>query len=244
MTISRDITILEFNQLLEFSAQRLVNIIRTTLARQERFTCALAGGKSPEKLYQALAKFKQEKFWDKVHIFSTDERFVPPAHDFNNFSMIRRNLLNAVPIPEKNCHPMPVDAKSAEAAAQEYDIALRKFFSAKIGEFPRFDLVLLGAGEDGHTASLFPVVAKWVEQTRCVIPLKHPKVEYERLSLTLPVLNNSRHAVFFIHGEKKADILYRILRVDEQLPSACIQPKNGELHFWLDREAGKKIHIL
>lgn len=242
--ISRDITILEYDQLLEFSSGQLVNIIRETLKNQPRFTCALAGGKSPEELYRALAKFKKEKFWDKVHVFSTDERFVPPSHDFNNFSMIRRNLLKSVPIPEKNCHPMPVNAGSVDSAAHKYIEELKKFFNLKEGELPRFDLVLLGVGEDGHTASLFPVLPKWMEKERFVIPLKHPTVEYERLSLTLPVLNNSSHAVFFIHGAKKADVLYRILRADEKLPSACVQPKNGELHFWLDREAGKKIHIL
>ena len=242
--LSRDVTILEYDQLLEFSAQQLVAIIRETLAEKERFSCALAGGKSPEKLYQMLGKYKKEKFWNRVHIFSTDERFVPPSHDFNNFAMIRRNLLMNVPIPEKNCHPMPVSEKSADSAAHQYIGQLKKFFQLKEGELPRFDLVLLGVGEDGHTASLFPVVPQWMEKSRFVISLKHPQVEYERLSLTLPVFNSARHAVFFIHGAKKADVLYRILRTDEKLPSACIQPKNGELHFWLDREAGKKIHIL
>ena len=242
--LNHDITILEFNKLLEFSAEQLVYIIRKTLEKQPHFSCALAGGESPEKLYQALAQFKSEKFWDRVHIFSTDERCVPPEHDYNNFSMIRRNLLSAVPIPEKNCHPMPVGAASADNAAHQYISQLKKFFSLKEGALPRFDLVLLGAGEDGHTASLFPVVPQWMEKSRFVISLKHPTIEYERLSLTLPVINNARHAIFFIHGAKKADILYRILRTNEELPSACVQPKDGELHFWLDREAGKKIYIL
>mgnify|MGYP001584907651 FL=1 len=85
---SRDITILEYNQLLEFSSGQLVNIIRAALQNQPRFTCALAGGKSPEELYRALGRFKKEKFWDKVHVFSTDERFVPASHDFNNFAMM------------------------------------------------------------------------------------------------------------------------------------------------------------
>ena len=241
--LSRDVVVLEFNQLLEFSAEQLVIIIRTTLLKQPRFTCALAGGKSPEKLYQALGKYKKEKIWDKVHVFSTDERFVPANHDYNNFSMIRRNLLSAVPIPAKNCHPMPVDAKSAQVAAQQYESELKKFFNLKTGELPRFDLVLLGIGEDGHTASLFPNVAQWKENKKLVISFSHPKIDYERLSLTLAVLNNSCHAAFFVYGVKKADILYHILRTSEEFPSSCIQPQNGELHFWLDRDAGKKIHI-
>ncbi len=242
--VSRDITILEFSQLLEFSTQQLIKIIHQTLEKQPRFTCALAGGKSPEKFYQALARYKREKFWNKVHIFSTDERFVPADHDYNNFRMIQKNLLSNLPIPKKNYHPMPTNVASPEIAAQTYNAHLQKFFRLKQGQFLCFDFILLGIGEDGHTASLFPISKQCREEKKMVIFFKDSEIEYERLSLTLPVLNNARHVAFFVHGAPKADILRTILKTESRLPAACVAPKKGKLFFWLDRKAGEKIHIL
>ena len=243
MPDSAKVTALEFSKLSELAAEQFIKIIQETLKKQSRFTCALAGGKSPEPFYQALAKFKNEKFWDKVYLFTTDERFVPAGHDYNNFSMLQRNLLAELPIPKGNCYPMPVDLASPELAAKMYEAEIQRFFNLKTGQFPQFDAVLLGLGEDGHTASLFPVVPQWKEKQKLVISLAHKSVEYGRLSLTLPVLNNARHVIFFVHGEKKADVMKKVLAAKSLLPAAQVKPLKGKLYFWLDQAAAKKIRI-
>lgn len=199
------------------------------------FTVALAGGSTPEATYDVLARdYAEELDWSKVHIFFGDERTVPPDHEDSNYRMAHQTLLSHIPVG--SVHRMRGELPPAEAAAA-YENELRQFFSTS-DEPPRFDLILLGIGEDGHTASLFPETSALDVTDRWVVANPVLKLETTRLTLTIPVMNSARAVDFLVAGRGKAGALKEILKGDADArtyPAKFIRPESGDLTWMVDR---------
>jgi 6-phosphogluconolactonase len=207
-----------------------------------RFTVALTGGSSPAGLYKLLAKqpFDEQVPWEKTYIFWVDERWVPLTDEKSNAKMTYETLLDFVPVPKEYIFPMWADEKPEEFAF-EYEEQLLKHFG---GEAPHFDLMLLGMGDDGHTASLFPGTAVLHEQKRFVQAYYLAPQSMYRITLTAPCINAAKKVLFLIFGEKKADALYEVLEGDinyERYPSQLIKPESGEVNWLVDRAAAMKL---
>src|SRR5579871_3259137 len=209
------------------------------------FTVALSGGSTPAILYRLLAAppFRDAISWRDVHLFFGDERCVPPDSPDSNFRMASETLLSQIEIPPQKVHRMPGEMADHDTAARQYESDLRAFFHLSAGEYPRFDLILLGMGPDGHCASLFPHKPALQEQQRLVVATEPGlKPFVPRLTLTLPVLNNAANILFLVAGADKAETLARVLEgpLDpEALPSQAVVPANGSLTWLVDKEAAR-----
>ena len=209
----------------------------------ESFSVALAGGNTPRQVYELLstARFKNRVEWPQVHFFFGDERCVPPEHPDSNYAMAYEALISRVPIPAKNVHRMLGEGNANENALA-YENELRTFFAGLT--WPRFDLVLLGMGEDGHTASLFPDSAALKEMSRWVVATRNEQSRQERITLTVPVLNHARRIMVLVTGKKKAQRLKEVLRPQpgsEQLPVQAITPIKGMLEWLVDADAASLL---
>jgi 6-phosphogluconolactonase len=218
-------------------------------AVQERgiFTVALSGGSTPKRLYTELAiddSLRPRLPWDKMHFFWGDERHVPPDHEDSNYRMVHEALLSRVPVPDLNVHRLRGEEPDAAKAAREYEQELQEFFQLSPGKFPRLDLVLLGLGPDGHTASLFPKTAALNDREHLVVANWVESFQTHRLTLTLPVLNNAANVVFLVSGIEKAQILRAVLADVPDLieyPAQLVRPVAGDLWWLVDRGAGSLL---
>jgi 6-phosphogluconolactonase len=208
-----------------------------------RFSVALSGGNTPRAVYFLLASEHKNLPWDRIHIFFGDERHVPPDHPDSNFRMASESLLSKVPIPEKNIHRIHAELE-AEAAATEYDQQMRDFFHLSNRDWPRFDLIFLGIGEDGHTASLFPGSKALTEESSRVTANWVDKFKTFRITLTLPVINHAAEVVFMVSGAGKSQILGEILQPGSQkYPAQSVRPENGRLLWLVDEDAGSLLRF-
>lgn len=221
------------------AASYFVKIAEKASSASGRFSVALAGGSTPKRMYELLAseEYRDRVQWLKVHIFSGDERCVPPDHRDSNYHMASETLISKVPVPPENVHRMRGEG-DAEANALLYEDDLRSFFPNVA--WPNFDLILLGMGDDGHTASLFPntpalresqawVAANWVE-----------KLNAFRVTLTAPAISSAANIIFAVTGTGKATTLSKVLRGKydpENLPSQLIQPSSGAIVWLVDKAA-------
>jgi len=210
-----------------------------------RFTAALSGGKTPVALYTLLAKAPSVSQipWARVYLFWGDERCVPPDHGDSNYRMTREFLLDHVPIPPANIHRMPGEMDPVKAAAR-YEEQLRDFFAPHGEVLPVFDFILLGLGEDGHTASLFPGTRAIRESARWVVSHHVDAQKGWRITLTPPVINAARTVVFIAAGAAKAAVLKEILEGPfrpDSLPAQIVRPAGGTLLWMLDREAAARL---
>jgi 6-phosphogluconolactonase len=205
----------------------------------KRFGLCLSGGSTPKRVYELLGAedLGASLDWQKIHLFWGDERFVPPDHRDSNFRMAREALIDHVPIPAAQVHPVPTDSASPEEAAASYEATLQGFYGGKTldPERPLFDVTLLGLGEDGHTASLFPGTKALDERDAWVTSILGVMPE-PRISLTYPALQSSRVILFVVAGAKKRDILARVLANDRTLPAARLATR-GTIHIFADRAA-------
>jgi 6-phosphogluconolactonase len=200
----------------------------------KRFGLCLSGGSTPKRVYELLADSGASLDWQKVHLFWGDERFVPADHRDSNFRMAREALIDHVPIPAAQVHPVPTNSASPEEAAASYEATLQGFYGSKTldPERPLFDVTLLGLGEDGHTASLFRVTKALDERDAWVTSIVGVKPE-PRISLTYPALQSSNVIVFIVSGAKKRDILAGVLANDMTLPAARLATR-GTIHIFAD----------
>jgi 6-phosphogluconolactonase len=206
-----------------------------------RFTVALSGGSTPKALYLLLAT-KSNIPWDKIYFFWGDERHVPPDSPESNYRMANEALLSKVPVRAENIFRIHAEEKDAAAAALQYEQAIKDFFHLSAGEFPRFDLILLGIGTDGHTASLFPGTAALNETQRLVVANWVPKFNTHRITFTFPVLNAAACVMFLASGPDKAPVLREILENRAAaLPSQRVQPTNGKLVWVVDEPAANAL---
>lgn len=213
-------------------------ISRAVTARG-RASVLLAGGETPRRTYELLAEepLRETIPWDKIHFFWGDERCVPADDPQSNQRMARKSLLERVPVPLENIHPIAC-GDSPEQAAAAYQRELQDHF---VGDPPRFDLVFLGLGADGHTASLFPGSAALAEQTHWTAAVYRQGEPFARITLTLPLLNQARRFLFLVSGRDKAAILAEMVRGVSAsgpfYPAQRVQPRDGELCWFADRDA-------
>lgn len=223
------------------AAQEFASRVQQAVNRNGRFSVALSGGSTPKGLYSALAGTSFAALpWDKIFFFWGDERHVPPDHPESNYRMVQAALLSKVPVSTENVFRIRTEASDAGLAAQEYEQSIRNFFELGAGQFPRFDLVLLGLGPDGHTASLFPDTAALSETRRMVVANWVEKMKTHRITFTYPVLNAAACDMFVVTGEGKKDTVRQILEEHRDFPAAAVNPQNGELLWFLDRAAAGK----
>ncbi len=226
------------------AAAQFVTLAQKAQHNRGRFAVALSGGSTPRALYSLLAapEYTDEIFWPGVHLFWGDERCVPPDHADSNYRMVRESLLSKIQIPGTNVHRMAGE-KEPRVAAAEYEEKLKDFFQLTPGVFPRFDLILLGMGEEGHTASLFPGSDALKEMKRLVVATYIEKLNAHRLTLTLPVLNDGAAVLFLITGAGKAPVVREILKDGSdppRFPAAQIQPTHGQLTWLMTEDAAPK----
>jgi 6-phosphogluconolactonase len=223
------------------AVEEFINLAREAIRDHGRFTVALAGGSTPGKMYRLLKEATVD--WSGIHIFWGDERCVPPGHNESNYRQAADAFLNQIPIPAGNVHRIHGELISEEAA-HYYEIELRHFFG---DEIPRFDLILLGLGSDGHTASLFPGEPALLESTHWAVAVHHaspPPPLVDRVTLTLPVINAAANGVFLVSGADKADILVEVLQNHPRpdlLPAQAVDLVNGCLHWMVDQSAAKGL---
>jgi len=230
-------------QLAMAAAERFVDYAKEAISDHGQYSVALAGGNTPRRVYELLATedFKSRIEWPSVHLFFGDERCVPPDDPASNYRMICAAMISKIPIPSANVHRI-VGEGDADANAQAYERELKTFFAGV--SWPRFDLVLLGMGEDGHTASLFPGAGALNEKTRWVIKTRMEQSNQDRITLTLPVFNHAAHAIFMVSGIDKAKRLAEVLRdgtSPRRLPAQAVQPIDGSLEWLVDRAAASLL---
>jgi 6-phosphogluconolactonase len=209
------------------------------------FTVCLSGGSTPRRLYEYLADpaFALRFPWGRAHWFWGDERFVPHDAQDSNYGMARDAFLSRVPAPAANVHAVPTEGLSPGQAAAAYEATLKRFYGGETlaPERPLFDATLLGIGEDGHTASLFPGNAALQETSKWAVAVIGAKSE-ARITLTRPTLDSSRHVAFLVTGKEKQKVIERIQAGDRAMPAAMIRPV-GRLHWFLDRAADPRKAI-
>jgi 6-phosphogluconolactonase len=227
------------------AAERFVALANEASASSGRFAVALSGGSTPKALYSLLAtsQYAGQIPWSRVHLFWGDERCVPPDHGDSNYRMVRESLLTKISIPSENVHRMAGE-KEPKLAAAEYENELKNFFQLSEGAPPRFDLILLGLGDDGHTASLFPGSGALKETKGFVAANFVEKLNTYRLTFTLPVLNHAAHVFFLVAGASKAPIVKELLGAKSgtaNYPAAKIQPRDGNLTWMITQDAAANL---
>ena len=245
MSSTRDIVVLATPaDLFHAAAGEFVRAGKNAIGARGRFAVALSGGSTPKSLYSLLADKHRDFDWDRTFLFFGDERHVPPDHPDSNFRMVDESLLRKIQIPTQNVIRVKTEKPDATAAALEYENQLRQFFQPKPGEFPRFDLILLGMGPDGHTASLFPGSDGLKEQARWAIANWVEKFKTHRITFTFPVLNSAAEAMFLASGADKADMVHRVLegKNTPPYPSQQVQPADGRLLWMVDQAAASKLN--
>jgi 6-phosphogluconolactonase len=225
------------------AAERFVAYAQQAVAHHGGFSVALAGGNTPRRVYELLASddFSNRIEWSKVNLFFGDERCVPPNHPESNYGMVYTSLIASVDIPPGNVHRI-VGESDPEKNAAAYEKELRGFFNKL--SWPRFDLVLLGMGEDGHTASLFPRSDAVKEESRWVVATRMEQTKQDRITLTAPVFNHAAHVVFLVTGGAKAKRLSEVVQGapdPERLPAQLVIPLDGSLEWLVDRAAASLV---
>jgi len=228
--------------LFKAAADQILTLCESCIAEKGKFTIALSGGNTPRKLYELLAQnpYVKKIDWKNVFVFWSDERCVPASDDENNSHMAAIALLNNVPIPKENIFPVPVNFEPSKAAAR-YEQMIKSFFK---NTEPRFDLVLLGLGEDGHTASLFPGTDILSEKKALVKQVYVNEKKVFRISFTIPLINNAKQVMFLVTGKEKSTVIEKLFVKPPKkntLPAQFIKPLKGNLHWMLDKAAATSL---
>ena len=243
----RDIIIAQdANELNRIAAEKFVSAAQKAIAENGKFSVALAGGSTPKSLYKLLAseEFRSRIDWQKVFFFFGDERSVMPDADESNFRMANESILETLQISPENIFRWQTELGDMEKAVENYVEKIREFFDLRESELPEFDLILLGMGDDGHTASLFPGTEGLRETKRIAIVNFVEKFDTNRLTFSFPTINNASNVIFLISGANKADVLKEVLEgasQPERLPSQNVNPKNGKLLWLIDAPAAARL---
>jgi 6-phosphogluconolactonase len=226
------------------AAETFVQTGNRAIELNGKFTVALAGGSTPKSLYQLLTtdNFKARIDWTKAFFFFGDERNVPPTDGESNFRMANENLLKPLRVAEKNIFRWQTELVAPEKIAENYQKTIEEFFELKENEFPRFDLILLGIGGDGHTASLFPLTDALKENEKIAVANRVEKLKTTRLTLTYPTIKNASNIIFLASGAEKAETLQKVLEGEfrpDEFPAQNVKPENGELLWLIDIQAAQ-----
>ena len=232
----------DLEALSQAAADFLLSLYKDASASKGRFVVAFSGGSTPRRFFSLLAAspYREQIAWGSMHIFWADERCVPREHPDSNYKLAHEVLLSKVPIPAQNIHEIKGE-KNPEQAAREYEDSLRQFFGTQ--SLPVFDLIVLGVGVDGHTASLFPGTTAVHERARIALPVYAEAPKPGRVTLTLPVLNNASQVFFLASGREKAVVLHEILEDGnpKHYPAGLVQPIHGRLMWLIDRGAASHL---
>jgi len=242
-SLGRPIVLENPDELTEEAAKLFVESAQQALSAHDMFCVALSGGSTPRPLYEKLAlpPYRDQIDWHRMQVYFSDERFVPPDSPESNFHMANEALLSKVDIPERFIHQVAtVDISPAESA-ELYEEGIRRVFEIGLAEIPHFDLILLGLGPDGHTASLFPGSEALDVADRIVVANFVRKLDAWRITFTYPLINAARRVVFLVQGEDKAEVVARVWSGDTELPAARVKPTAGELLWLLDATAAARI---
>lgn len=225
------------------AADEIATLAQEAVKMTGRFVMCLSGGSTPRQLYSLLASepWVKQMPWGKTHIFFGDERCVSQADAQSNFKMINDALLSKVPIPKSNIHAPIGQESNPESAAAEYQQQLLDFY---VNQTPIFDLILLGLGPEGHTASIFPNSQAITEKQKLVMAYRVDDAHGWRITITLPVINAARHIMFFVAGGEKKEIVGQILskvQNGHEIPAALVDPSDGTLSWYLDEAAAQNI---
>lgn len=226
------------------AVQHIVRIANESIATYGRFTIALSGGRTPRIPYGLLGSepYSRQINWTLVHVFWGDERCVPPESPDSNYRMAHEVLLSKISVPAVQVHRMLANEPDRDAACQQYVEEMQRVFATD--DIPSFDLIQLGMGPEGHTASLFPHQAALHEERRLVMPVSVPKPPPDRLTFTPPLLNAARNILFLVTGSDKADALHAVLEgpyQPDEYPAQIVRPPNGEVVWMLDTAAAQGI---
>lgn len=214
-------------------------ISQNAICNHGYFAVALSGGKTPKSFYQSLAA-QVDLLWDKTHVFQVDERFVTRNHVDSNYKLLRDNLFVPLKLPAKNIHGIKTDVP-IDKSLELYQYSLSSFFNITDQHRPVFDLIMLGIGEDGHTASLFPFQMDTFDTPKNMVATSGSHVMHERVTLTLPVIKQARNIIFLVTGANKTEIVKRVVNNDPKLPASFVKPDAGNLFFLLDRTAANDL---
>jgi len=228
--------IIRTKNFVEEATSFIFDLAQKALSERNEFRIALSGGNTPRPVYAQLARVGHDFAWDKILITFGDERCVPPDHEQSNYRMARESLLVPANVPDKSVLRMRGEI-DPQIAAQEYEEQLDVLTSQRDEKIYRHDLILLGLGEDGHTASLFPDTPALEEKTRKVVANFVPKFDSWRLTFTFPLINHSRHVCFLVNASKHAELIERVLGGDPKFPASRVQPISGDLTWILGQAA-------
>ena len=240
-------TVADLSELSRAGADEFSRCAREAIAAHGKFSVALSGGSTPQGTYSLLAERQSDPAtrlpWEKIHVFFGDERHVPPAHRDSNFRMANESMLSKIPIPPENVHRILAEL-DASVAASKYEDELRKYFQTS-DPWPRFDLIMLGVGPCGHTASLFPGTTALDENSRWVVANWVEKFNTYRITSTFPVINHASEVMFQVAGEDKSDILKEVFQQPgkDLYPSQRVQPLSGRLLWIIDKAAAKLLRV-
>jgi 6-phosphogluconolactonase len=233
----------DYSQLCTLAAEHFVRTVRSAIEQRGFAVVALGGGSTPKSLYNLLAQapYQSQVDWQRIYFFWGDERSVGPEHADSNYRMAREALLDKVGVDASKVYRMPADAADKDAAAGHYEQLLRQLLPGD--PVPSLDLVHLGMGDDGHTASLFPHTTALGETTRLIVPNEVSKLATTRMTMTYPLLNAAAEVVFLVSGANKASMLARVLEgpaIPLDLPSQAISPR-GQLTWMVTRDATTQL---
>jgi 6-phosphogluconolactonase len=225
------------------AASIFIRTSKNAIATRKRFAVAISGGSTPRGFYALLGSeaYRHQVDWQDVHFFWADERCVFKEDEASNFKAAFETLLSRVALPDKNIHRIKGE-EAPDKAARDYEEEIRRFFGES--ERPRFDLIILGMGEDGHTASLFPGSKSIDETVRLAIPVYLGEPKKDRITLTLPVLNGADQILFLVSGVSKAAVLSEILKdggKKKELPAGMIRPARGSITWLIDQQAAGRL---
>jgi len=231
----------------QHAAEYIMRVAKESIDLHGRFTIALTGGTTPGEAYSLLGSepIRSQIDWQLVHIFWGDERCIPHTNPESNFYLAQETLLENIAIPKSQIHPIPADQLDRDAASQAYIVEMQHAFGTN--GIPSFDLIHLGMGPEGHTASLFPHQASLHEKHRLVMPVSVPKPPPDRLTFTPPLLDAARNVLFLVTGSDKADALRAVLEGEyqpDEYPAQIVRPTNGEVVWMLDRAVAQNLQAI
>jgi len=232
-----------YEELCSKVTQEILALSHEKIETQGKFSMVLSGGSTPRGVYQCMGSVSyRNKFnWEKMHFFWSDERWVPPEDPKSNYRMASESLLTRVKIPSENIHPIQTTDGDLQESVRLYEKTISDFFKLRTNDFPRFDLILLGVGKDGHTASLFPGNPVLLVKDRLVFAVSEPRLSEQRITLTLPTINHAGMIFFLVSGDEKAAIVADVLgdKAPHIFPANEIAPSHGKLSWFLDKAANK-----
>jgi 6-phosphogluconolactonase len=221
----------------------LVNEVSSQFIKKDKINIALSGGKTPKAIFRKLVSLREKINWQKIDLFWVDERCVPPDDPESNYGMTKKHLLNHIDIPPENINRIKGENIPSEEAKRYSDVVETNLVS--VNKLPTFEIMLLGLGEDGHTASIFPDQMELLESDKICEVAFHPTTKQKRITITVKVINNSRRIYFLVSGKNKASVVGKILNKGKnhvELPGSYIKPVDGEVIWFLDKEAASEIN--